>query len=112
MRTYKVAVMLECAPLRTAVDRLADRFRALPLSRLLRVATDGRTLARELSAAAQRLERPDRELLLMPDDGVFVVGDQIAVAGHDLAAALEAHPGRHDALRAALRKVADVDHLL
>ncbi len=48
----------------------------------------------------------------MPDDGNFVVGDQIAVAGHDLAAALDAHPGRHDVLAEALRKVADISRCL
>jgi hypothetical protein len=104
--------MLDCAPLRTAVDRLADRFRALPLSRLLRVAEEGLTLARGLSAAAQLLELPGRDPLLIPDDGVFVIGDQIAVAGHDLATALEGHPDRHDVLADALREVAEVDRLL
>lgn len=104
--------MLECAPLRSAVERLADRFRAMPLSRLRRVAGDGLALARELSAAAQRLELPDREPELMPDDGVFVIGDQIAVAGHDLAAALEARPERHDVLERALRDVAEADRAL
>lgn len=104
--------MSDRAPLRTAVERLADRYRAMPVSRLRRVAGDGLALARELSAAAQRLELPDREPLLMPDDGNFVVGDQIAVAGHDLAAALDAHPGRHDVLAEALRKVADISRCL
>ncbi|MDF3293709.1 hypothetical protein [Streptomyces silvisoli] len=104
--------MLDCAPLVTAVERLADRFRALPQSRLRGVAEAGLDLARELSCAAQRLELPDREPLLMPDDGVYALGDQIAVAGHDLLAALAGHPGRHDVLDQALRSVAKVEELL
>lgn len=104
--------MLDCAPLQSAVDRLADRFRSLPQSRLRPVAPAGLALARTLSAAGQRLERPDREPLLMPDDGIFVVGDQIAVAGHDLVAALAAHPDRHDVLDGALHAVAGVGDVL
>jgi hypothetical protein len=104
--------MLDCAPLVTAVERLADRFRALPQSRLRGVAEAGLTLARDLSCAAQRLELPDREPLLMPDNGIFALGDQIAVAGHDLVVALAGHPGRHDVLEQALRSVAKVEELL
>ncbi|MEU1625707.1 hypothetical protein ABZ746_10340 [Streptomyces sp. NPDC020096] len=104
--------MLDCAPLVTAVERLADRFRALPQSRLRGAAEIGLALARDLSCAAQRLELPDREPLLMPDDGIFAIGDQIAVAGHDLVVALAGHPGRHDVLDEALRKVAAVEQLL
>lgn len=71
------------------MDRFADRLRAAPQSRLqqgaAQVALD---LARDLSARAQRLEGgPVRE---MPDAGIFVVGDQVAVAGLDLAEALRA----------------------
>jgi hypothetical protein len=99
--------MLDCAPLRTAVDRLADRFRALPQSRLRGAAAQaGLDLARELATEAQRLELPGSTPRLMPDDGMFVVGDQIAVAGHDLCAALAAHPDRTDVLDGALRRVA------
>jgi hypothetical protein len=103
--------MCDATPLREAVDRLADRFRALPASRLARVAPAGLALARELSVLAQRLELPGREPVLMPDDGMYAIGDQLAVAGHDLAAALQAATGRHDRcdLRdAALGRVADV----
>ncbi len=99
--------MLDCAPLRTAVDRLADRFRSLPHSRLRGTAARvGLELARELAVEAQRLEFPGRQPRLMPDGGVFAVGDQIAVAGHDLALALEEHPERTDVLDEALRRVA------
>ncbi|WP_380285663.1 hypothetical protein [Kitasatospora purpeofusca] len=90
-----------------AVDALADRFRAMPQSRLLGAvpghpsrAAAGLALARRLAAAAQAAEaaRVDggaggaapREL---PDAGAFAVGDQLAVVGHDLAAALAALPG-------------------
>ncbi len=104
--------MSDSPRLRTAVERLADRFRALPGSRLRRVADAGLALARDLSATAQRLEHPDRAPLLMPDDGIFPVGDQIAVAGHDLANALRDHPDRDELSREALRKVAEIDRLL
>ncbi|WP_443047981.1 hypothetical protein [Streptomyces sp. H39-S7] len=41
----------------------------------------------------------------MPDDGAFTVGDQIAVAGNDLAAALELRPERGEVLEAALVRI-------
>lgn len=104
--------MPDSTPLRTAVDRLADRFRSLPDSRLRRAADAGRELARDLSLTGQLLEHPDREPRLMPDDGIYPVGDQIAVAGHDLATALEAHPERHDVSEEALRKVAEIGRLV
>ncbi|WEH33819.1 hypothetical protein PZB75_10825 [Streptomyces sp. AM 4-1-1] len=85
--------MLDTTPLITAVDRFADRLRAAPQSRLRRgAAAEGLATARELAVRAQRIETPDRPPLLPPDLGVFVVGDQLAVAGHDLAVALAAAP--------------------
>ncbi|MFD7262397.1 hypothetical protein [Streptomyces sp. NPDC059874] len=79
--------MLDTSPLTAAVERFADRLRAAPHSRLQQgAAATALELARELSARAQILEgTPVRE---MPDDGLFVVGDQVAVAGADLAEAL------------------------
>ncbi|MFI1204759.1 hypothetical protein ACH4VR_35920 [Streptomyces sp. NPDC020883] len=81
--------MLDVTPLQTAVDALADRLRALPQSALRRgAAAEGLALARELAARAQLIERsgePPREI---PDAGIFAVGDQLAVAGHDLVEAL------------------------
>ncbi|MFF7590302.1 hypothetical protein ACFZCK_22690 [Kitasatospora purpeofusca] len=90
-----------------AVDALADRFRAMPQSRLLGAvpghpsrAAAGLALARWLAEAARAAEAvradggadgvPAHEL---PDAGAFAVGDQLAVVGHDLAAALAALPG-------------------
>ncbi|MFF9073662.1 hypothetical protein ACF1A9_15360 [Streptomyces sp. NPDC014872] len=82
--------MLDTTALITAVDRFADRLRAAPQSRLQRgAAAEGLATARELASRAHRVEAPDREPRLMPDAGIFAVGDQLAVAGHDLAAALE-----------------------
>ncbi|PWI46055.1 hypothetical protein [Streptomyces sp. ICBB 8177] len=105
--------MSDRTPLDAAVERLADRFRALPASRLTRVAADGLTLVRELSTAAQRLERPGARPLLPPDDGMYVIGDQLAVVGHDLAAALaEAGDEGDEVLDWALRKVAELDRRL
>ncbi|KAK1181456.1 hypothetical protein B7755_026925 [Streptomyces sp. NBS 14/10] len=85
--------MNDVTPLLTAVDRLADRLRALPQSRLGRgVAAEGLALARELSVRAQRIEEPGSGSRIMPDAGMFAVADQVAVAGHDLAHALERAP--------------------
>lgn len=81
--------MLDTTELTAAVDRLADRLRAAPQSRLQRgAAAEGLVLARELAVRSQRIEVPDREPLIMPEAGIFAVGDQVAVAGHDLAEAL------------------------
>ncbi|MFE2147612.1 hypothetical protein ACFXA3_38800 [Streptomyces sp. NPDC059456] len=88
--------MLDTSPLTAAVERFADRLRAMPQSRLQQgAAARALELARELSVRAQALEAaqqgagaaPARN---MPDAGVFVVGDQVAVAGTDLAEALRA----------------------
>ncbi|MFI5615881.1 hypothetical protein [Streptomyces sp. NPDC051567] len=93
--------MLDTSPLTAAVERLADRLRATPQSRLQRgAAARGLELARELSVRAQRLEGPGQArgaapARVMPDAGVFAVGDQVAVAGTDLAEALRA-AGAHD----------------
>ncbi|MER6650385.1 hypothetical protein ABT248_07540 [Streptomyces sp. NPDC000971] len=82
--------MLDTTPLITVVDRFADRLRSAPQSRLQQgVAAAALVTARELSARAQRAEAPDREPRIMPDAGIFAVGDQLAVAGRDLAVALE-----------------------
>ncbi|MGR8010142.1 hypothetical protein [Streptomyces hypolithicus] len=100
--------MLDTTPLTAAVDRFADRLRAAPQSRLQRgAAAEGLALARELALRAQRVEEPGAEPRVMPDAGVFVVANQLCVAGHDLALALagpqEAAPsaatGRDEAVR-------------
>ncbi|WP_030773074.1 hypothetical protein [Streptomyces sp. NRRL F-2664] len=81
--------MLDTSPLSAAVERFADRLRAAPQSRLQQgAAAAALELARELSVRAQRLEAPGRVPRVMPDEGLFVVGDQVAVAGLDLAEAL------------------------
>lgn len=81
--------MPDVTPLLNAVDRLADRLRSAPQSRLRQGAgAQGLELARELSVRAQRLEFPDQEPRIMPDAGLFAVADQLAVAGHDLAEAM------------------------
>ncbi len=92
------------------VDRLADRLRALPQSRLgPGPAAEGLALARELALRAQRLEEPDGAPRTVPDAGVFVVADQVAVAGHDLAHALGWEPadvGRERTFPSATRHAA------
>lgn len=81
--------MLDVIPFVTAVDQLADRVRALPQSALRRGAADAvRALAGELAARAQHLEHPGGTPRPLPDVEEFVVGDQLAVAGHDLAEAI------------------------
>ncbi|MFC9620908.1 hypothetical protein ACFTXM_13180 [Streptomyces sp. NPDC056930] len=85
--------MLDTTPLITAVDRFADRLRAAPQSRLQRgAAAEGLATARALALRAQRIEAPDREPRIIPDAGIFAIGDQLAVAGRDLAVALETAP--------------------
>ncbi|WP_037910386.1 hypothetical protein [Actinacidiphila yeochonensis] len=83
--------MAESTALTDAVDRLAGRLRSLPQRRLSAgAAAQGRELADWLARRAQELESPGAVPHEMPDDGPFTVGDQLAVAGHDLAAALDA----------------------
>ena len=85
--------MLDTTPLTTAVDRFAARLRSAPQSRLQRgAAAEALATARELAVRAQRIERPGAEPQVMPDAGVFTVGDQLAVAGRDLAVALVTAP--------------------
>ncbi|MEV0007319.1 hypothetical protein [Streptomyces sp. NPDC047973] len=87
--------MLDTTGLITAVDRFADRLRSTPQSRLQQgVAAEALVAARELSAMAQRAEAPDLPPRVMPDAGMFSVGDQVAVAGRDLAVALETASSR------------------
>ncbi|WP_316526567.1 hypothetical protein [Kitasatospora brasiliensis] len=89
--------MHDVEPLVEAVDNLADRFRSLPQSKLLGAVPGYASRAAAALELARRLARlalaaedgPRREL---PDAGAFAVGDQLAVAGHDLAAALAALP--------------------
>ncbi|WP_335971088.1 MULTISPECIES: hypothetical protein [Streptomycetaceae] len=98
--------MSDRTALSAAVDRLAGRLRSLPQRKLQGgAAAQGLELARWLAAQAEALEFPDREPHLMPNDGMFVVGDQLAVAGHELAAALDAvGPERAAAVTAEARE--------
>ncbi|MCX5377989.1 hypothetical protein [Streptomyces sp. NBC_00091] len=92
--------MLDTSPLNAVVERFADRLRAAPQSRLQRgAAAEALELARELSLRAQRLEDPNGEApaRVVPDAGIFTVGDQVAVAGLDLAEALRAAGPRQGA---------------
>ncbi|MFB7835413.1 hypothetical protein [Streptomyces sp. NPDC056056] len=85
--------MRDTSELTAAVERLADRLRAAPQSRLQRgAAAEGLALARELAVRAQRAEDPEAEPRRMPDAGVFTVADQLVVAGNDLAEILRTAP--------------------
>ncbi|MQA80365.1 MAG: hypothetical protein GEV10_18100 [Streptosporangiales bacterium] len=80
------------------VERVARRLRGLTAARLVRalppygtVADAGRRLAEALAEAGQAVEEgAEREPAwrALPDLAVEAVGDQVAVTGHDLAAAL------------------------
>ncbi|WP_322975291.1 hypothetical protein [Actinacidiphila bryophytorum] len=94
------------ADLDAAVQRLAGRLRALPQRRLRSgAAATGLELARWLAREAQLLEFPGREPYVMPDDGVFVVGDQLALAGRELLAVARI-PEHYGLLAEAREKVA------
>ncbi|MFJ4011760.1 hypothetical protein [Streptomyces sp. NPDC090026] len=82
--------MLDTTEFDACVERLSDRLRAAPQSRLQQgAAAEGLALARELSRRAQRMEGAADPLRTMPDDaGVFAVADQLLVAGRDLAEVL------------------------
>lgn len=104
----------DAAALHAAVERLAARLRSLPQRRLQAgAAAEGLALARGLARDAQLLEFPDREPYSMPEDGVFAVGDQLAVAGHDLARALAGHPdGAAAVLADAVPRVAEASKVI
>ncbi|SFC13623.1 hypothetical protein [Streptomyces aidingensis] len=81
----------ELEALERAVERAAGRLRRLPESALRRgAAAGGRALAAELARRAQRLEGRPAGLPPLPDAGIFAVGDQLAVTGHDLIEAVRA----------------------
>ncbi|MER5207847.1 hypothetical protein [Streptomyces sp. NPDC002825] len=85
--------MRDTSELTAAVERFADRLRAAPQSRLKQgAAAEGLALARELAVRAQRAEDREREPRIMPDAGLFAVGDQLTVAGNDLAEILRTAP--------------------
>ncbi|MFJ1752082.1 hypothetical protein [Kitasatospora sp. NPDC088134] len=97
--------------LSAAADRLADRFRAMPQSRLLAAVEGHPSRAAAALALADRLAAAARALeglppLPVPDCGAFAVGDQIAVTGHDLALAAADRPAE---LAAALADLDDTD---
>lgn len=90
----------EAEALAAEVERVARRLRGLTAARLVRalppygtVADAGRRLAGALAEAGQAVEEgAEREPVWreLPDLAVEAVGEQVAVTGHDLAAALGA----------------------
>lgn len=103
--------MADAQTLLAAVDRLADRFRSMPQSRLLGPVPGYPSRAAAVHALASRLAgralaaagQPDRSF---PDAGAFAAGDQLAVAGRELAAVADA-----PALAEAMAEVRGVDEL-
>jgi hypothetical protein len=91
-----------------AVERLSGRLRSLPQRRLQAgAAAHGFALARWLARQAQLLEFPAREPYELPDDGIFAIGDQLAVTGHELANAAAQDPERAEpVVREALERLA------
>jgi hypothetical protein len=96
-------------PLTEAVSRLAAFYRALPQSKLLGPLPDGSSraeaghrLASLLAAFGQGVEERASDVAPawreLPFDGPFIVGDQIAVTGHDLVVGLRALGGEMDEL--------------
>lgn len=86
-------------PLTRAVAYLAASYRALPQSKLHGMLPDGRSRAEAghrfaalLAAFGQGVEERALDVpptwRSLPFDGVFIVGDQIAVTGHDLVAGI------------------------
>ena len=92
-------------------DRLVDRLRAMPAARLARaidgeptVADSAHALAQVLADLAADVEaRPRREVPRLTD---FAVGDQVAVALHELVAAVGDR--EHMALAVALLAVQEL----
>ncbi|MER5863858.1 hypothetical protein [Kitasatospora sp. NPDC002040] len=103
--------MADPQTLTAAVDRLADRFRSMPQSRLLGP-VDGHpsraaaVLALAAGLAGRALAAAGEPAREFPDAGPFAVGDQLAVAGRELAAV--AGPAE---LAAAVAEVEAVDRL-
>lgn len=88
-------------PLTRAVALLAALYRSLPQSKLLGALPDGRSRAEAghrfaalLAALGQGVEERASDVppvwRELPFDGAFIVGDQIAVTGHDLVAGMRA----------------------
>lgn len=79
-----------------AVREVTDRMRTLPESRLIGRVGAARVLARRLVEWAHGVEHRDRlpppPTPELPDEGVFVTADQVAVAGADLVAAADGLP--------------------
>ena len=62
--------------------RVADRLKHLDEVRLRRIETGARFCTQSLADQVSNIE--GRSPQIVPDDGVFVLGDQLAVIGHDL----------------------------
>src|SRR5262249_38434087 len=89
---HAVPVAPEGNVLGTGWTRSVDRLRALPESRLAAPAATAFVLAQLLVDIASGIEQRDHERFSrrpLPDLGMFVVADQLEVAGADLEAAAE-----------------------
>ena len=91
------AVAQTAAGVAADVRRVADRLRSLSQARLAApcggypsAADAGRAVAQSLADAAAALE--GEPIRLLPRLSDFAVGDQVAVTGHDLLAALQPGP--------------------
>lgn len=66
------------------LTRVVDRLKHLDEARLGRIERIARQCVQSLADQVSEIE--GRPLQVVPDDGVFVLGDQLAVMGHDLVA--------------------------
>ena len=73
-------------------DRVVERLRSMPLTRIASHAPAARSLAQELADRCASLNGDVRREV--PDVGDIAVGDQVAVTGRDLLASSPAEPDR------------------
>jgi hypothetical protein len=64
------------------LERVVERLRTMPLTRLAQHASSARDLAQELADRAADIAGTQRHVV--PDVGDAAVGDQVAVTGRDL----------------------------
>ena len=74
------------------LDRVVERLRSMPLTRIASHASAARSLAQELADRCASLNGDVRREV--PDVGDIAVGDQVAVTGRDLLASSPAEPDR------------------
>jgi hypothetical protein len=110
-------LVVDVAPLRVEVRRVADRLRSMSVERLTRPfpphasrAAAALALAQQLADASADLEGHPRRRV--PDLGPAVVGDQVAVTGEDLAAAAYGRQEPDESVTGCLEALSDLRRTL